>query len=84
LALARPPPRRPVSGSENFPGATTSARVTVASFNVAADRLSHVAPKAEAADVAARIATNKTTNFVLARTFHPRACIGVRVSVNVI
>src|SRR5262245_54685182 len=59
-ALPRPCPRRPPSGGENFPGGTTSARVTVASLKATFDKLSHVAPNTGVAAVAATTRTDTT------------------------
>src|SRR5262245_7760901 len=62
-AFPPPAPRRPPSGATNFPGATTSARVTVASFKADAARLSHVAANADLTDAAIRNTASRARHF---------------------
>src|SRR5262249_31018591 len=67
-----PPPRRPLSGGTNVPGATTSARLIVPAFNATPARLSHVAAAARVAATADRNAASAMTTFIV-RSPLPRA-----------
>src|SRR4051812_36093305 len=63
--LAPPPPRRPLSGGTNVPGATTSARLIVPAFKAISAKLSHVAADARVAATAVRNNASAMTTFIV-------------------